>query len=152
MTDPIQRRVHTAVSGALDKKASDLDVLQVTELTSIADYFIICSATSERQAQAIADGVQEKLRAGAQACKRLGKPCGTVGGNPEIVANFLDHGFSWVAFGSDLAMLASRATEYLGAVRTRIGVALVWRASARLPRSRGGSCGRSFSGSCSSQG
>ena len=63
MTDPIQRRVHTAVSAALDKKASDLDVLQVDELTSIADYFIICSATSERQAQAIADGVQEKLRA-----------------------------------------------------------------------------------------
>ena len=63
MTDPIQRRVHTAVSAALDKKASDLDVLQVNELTSIADYFIICSATSERQAQAIADGVQEKLRA-----------------------------------------------------------------------------------------
>jgi len=67
--------------------------------------------------------VQEKLRAGAQACKRLGKPCGIVGGNPEIVANFLDHGFSWVAVGSDLAMLASRATEYLGAVRTRIGAA-----------------------------
>ena len=62
MTDPIQRRVRTAVGAALDKKASDLDVLQVTELTSIADYFIICSAMSERQAQAIADGVQEKLR------------------------------------------------------------------------------------------
>ena len=63
MIDPIQRRVHTAVSAALDKKASDLDVLQVNELTSIADYFIICSAGNERQAQAIADSVQEKLRA-----------------------------------------------------------------------------------------
>lgn len=62
MTDPIQRRVHNAVSAALDKKAADLDVLAVGELTSIADYFVICSATSERQAQAIADGVQEKLR------------------------------------------------------------------------------------------
>jgi 4-hydroxy-2-oxoheptanedioate aldolase len=67
--------------------------------------------------------VQEKLRAGAQACRRLGKPCGIVGGNPEIVANFLDYGFSWVAVGSDLAMLSSRATEYLGAVRNRIGAA-----------------------------
>ena len=63
MTDPIQRRVHTAVSAALDKKATDLDVLQVNELTSIADYFVICSAGNERQAQAIADSVQEKLRA-----------------------------------------------------------------------------------------
>jgi 2-dehydro-3-deoxyglucarate aldolase/4-hydroxy-2-oxoheptanedioate aldolase len=67
--------------------------------------------------------VQEKLRAGAQTCKRLGKPCGIVGANPEIVANFIDYGFSWVAVGSDLAMLASRATEYLGAVRNKIGAA-----------------------------
>jgi 2-keto-3-deoxy-L-rhamnonate aldolase RhmA len=67
--------------------------------------------------------VQEKLRAGAQTCKRLGKPCGIVGANPEIVANFLDYGFSWVAVGSDLAMLASRATEYLGAVRTKLAKA-----------------------------
>jgi 2-keto-3-deoxy-L-rhamnonate aldolase RhmA len=67
--------------------------------------------------------VQDKLRAGAQACKRLGKPCGIVGANPENVASFLDYGFSWVAVGSDLAMLASRATEYLGAVRSRIGAA-----------------------------
>ena len=59
----IESRVRVAVSAAQDKKASDLDVLAVSELTSIADYFILCSATSERQAQAIADGVLEKLRA-----------------------------------------------------------------------------------------
>ena len=62
MTDPIQHRVHTAVSAALDKKAFDLDVLNVTGLTSIADYFLMCSATSERQAVAIADSVVDKLR------------------------------------------------------------------------------------------
>lgn len=62
MNDPIRQRVQTAVSAALDKKAIDLDVLAVTELTSIADYFIICSATNERQAQAVADSVEEKLR------------------------------------------------------------------------------------------
>jgi 2-dehydro-3-deoxyglucarate aldolase/4-hydroxy-2-oxoheptanedioate aldolase len=67
--------------------------------------------------------VQDKLRAGAQTCKRLGKPCGIVGANPEIVGKFLDYGFSWVAVGSDLAMLASRATEYLGAVRISVGTA-----------------------------
>ena len=65
--------------------------------------------------------VQDKLRAGAQACKRLGKPCGIVGASPEIVARFLDYGFSWVAVGSDLAMLATRATEYLDAVCKSIG-------------------------------
>jgi ribosome-associated protein len=62
VNDPIRQRVHTAVSAALDKKAIDLDVLAVAELTSIADFFIICSATSERQAQAIADSVLDKLR------------------------------------------------------------------------------------------
>ena len=62
MSDPIQQRVHHAVTAALDKKATELDVLAVAELTSIADYFIICSSGSERQAQAIADAVQEKLR------------------------------------------------------------------------------------------
>lgn len=62
MTDPIQHRVRTAVSAALDKKASDLDVLAVSKLTSIADYFLLCSATSERQSQAIADSVIDRLR------------------------------------------------------------------------------------------
>ena len=63
MNDPIHHRVQTAVASALDKKALDLDVLEVSELTSIADYFILCSATSERQTQAIADGIVEKMRA-----------------------------------------------------------------------------------------
>ncbi len=62
MNDPIRQRVRTAVGAALDKKAFDLDVLHVSELTSIADYFIICSANTERQTQAIADIVQDKLR------------------------------------------------------------------------------------------
>ncbi|HEX3067869.1 MAG TPA: ribosome silencing factor [Thermoanaerobaculia bacterium] len=62
MNDPIQNRVRTAVAAALDKKALDLQVLAVGKVTSIADYFILCSATSERQAQAIADGVVDTLR------------------------------------------------------------------------------------------
>jgi ribosome-associated protein len=62
LSDPIQHRVRTAVSAALDKKAFDLDVLAVSELTSIADYFLMCSASSERQAMAIADSVVDKLR------------------------------------------------------------------------------------------
>ena len=62
MTDPIQHRIRTAVAAAVDKKAFDLNVLAVSELTSIADYFILSSASSERQAQAIADNVLERLR------------------------------------------------------------------------------------------
>jgi len=62
LSDPIQQRVRTAVSAALDKKAFDLDVLSVSDLTSIADYFVLCSANTERQTQAIADGVVDKVR------------------------------------------------------------------------------------------
>jgi ribosome-associated protein len=50
---------------ALEKKACDLVVIEVGELTSIADYFIICSGRSDRQVQSIAQGVEETLgRAG----------------------------------------------------------------------------------------
>ena len=62
MNDLIQRRVQTAVTAALDKKATELDVLSVIGLTSIADYFLICSASNERQAQAIADNIVDELR------------------------------------------------------------------------------------------
>ena len=46
---------------ALEKKARDLAVLEVRELTSIADYFIICSGSSDRQVQSIAQGIEENL-------------------------------------------------------------------------------------------
>ncbi|HYM62438.1 MAG TPA: ribosome silencing factor [Thermoanaerobaculia bacterium] len=62
MNDPIQDRVRVAVAAAVDKKAYDLDVLAVGKLTSIADYFILCSASSERQTQAIADSIVDRLR------------------------------------------------------------------------------------------
>jgi ribosome-associated protein len=60
--DAIESRVRLAVAAALDKKAFDLNVLSVGELTSIADFFILASAGNERQAAAIADAVQETLR------------------------------------------------------------------------------------------
>lgn len=63
MNDSIESRVRVAVAAALDKKAFDLDVLSVGDLTSIADYFILASASNERQAAAIADSVIEKLKA-----------------------------------------------------------------------------------------
>jgi ribosome-associated protein len=44
---------------ALDKKACDLVVLEVSEFTSIADYFIVCSGRSDRQVQSIAQGLED---------------------------------------------------------------------------------------------
>ena len=62
--------------------------------------------------------VQDKLREGAQRCRELGKPCGIVGPNPEQVRRYLDYGFSWVAINSDIGMMVSRATEWLGQVKS----------------------------------
>jgi len=62
VNDSIESRVRLAVAAALDKKAMHLDVLAVGALTSIADYFVLMSANNERQAQAIADNVVERLK------------------------------------------------------------------------------------------
>ena len=56
----IARRI---VELAEDKKAADIVLLDLTGLTTIADNFVICSAGSERQLDAIADGITEGLRA-----------------------------------------------------------------------------------------
>jgi ribosome-associated protein len=47
---------------AVDFKALDLVVLDVTGLSSFADFFVICSGKSSRQVQGIADNIQESLR------------------------------------------------------------------------------------------
>src|SRR3989337_3274787 len=44
---------------ALEQKACDLVVMNVREITSIADYFVICSGRSDRQGQSIAQGLEE---------------------------------------------------------------------------------------------
>jgi ribosome-associated protein len=59
------------VTAALDRKGFDVDVLDVRGLTSIADYFIICSAANERQSQAIADAVETRIRENDRAKPRL---------------------------------------------------------------------------------
>jgi ribosome-associated protein len=47
---------------AEDKKAADIVLLDLGELTTLADAFVICSGGSERQIGAIADGIVEALR------------------------------------------------------------------------------------------
>ena len=47
---------------AEDKKAADIVLLELAPLTTLADYFVICSGGSERQLDAIADGIVSSLR------------------------------------------------------------------------------------------
>ena len=46
---------------ALEKKAYDLVLMEVREITSLADYFIICTGRSDRQVQSIAQGIEENV-------------------------------------------------------------------------------------------
>ena len=45
----------------LDRKAYDLVVLETGNVSSIADYFVICSGRSDTQVQALAEAVEEQL-------------------------------------------------------------------------------------------
>src|SRR5687768_16012102 len=56
--------VDKAVKAALDKKASDVVVLDLCSTPAFTDLFILCSGHSTRQVKAIADAVEETLRAG----------------------------------------------------------------------------------------
>jgi ribosome-associated protein len=50
------------IKAASEKKAQNLVVLDVANLTSIADVFIICSGRSNRQVNAIADAIVVNLK------------------------------------------------------------------------------------------
>jgi ribosome-associated protein len=43
------------------RKAEDIVVLDVEQLSSVAEHFLICSGTSDRQVRAIADAIAEEL-------------------------------------------------------------------------------------------
>jgi ribosome-associated protein len=54
-------RVREGLSAALDKKASAVLVFNLTELTTMADFFVLSTANSDRQARAISDAITEAL-------------------------------------------------------------------------------------------
>lgn len=51
------------IAAAADEiKAERIEILNVREKTSVADFFVICSGTSDRHTSSIADKVEEKMR------------------------------------------------------------------------------------------
>ncbi len=55
--------VTKAVTAALDKKAFDVVVLDLRGTPAFTDFFVLCSGGNQRQVKAIADAVEETLRA-----------------------------------------------------------------------------------------
>ena len=66
--------VTTAATAAVDKLATDVIALDVSEQLFITDAFLLASAPNERQVRAIAEAVEEKLlAAGAKPVRREGE-------------------------------------------------------------------------------
>jgi ribosome-associated protein len=65
MLDSRERALKCALF-ALEKKALDVKVLEIGRLSSIADYLVLATGTSDKQTQAIADSIKKGL-------KRFGK-------------------------------------------------------------------------------
>ena len=63
---------------ALDgKKGEEIRVMEVTELTVLADYFVICTGSSNTQINALCDAVEEKLEAEAGVTGAASGSCWT---------------------------------------------------------------------------
>jgi len=57
-----KERLLLCINASLKRKAKNLTILNLKELSSFADYFIICSGTSDRQVQAIAASIHGNLK------------------------------------------------------------------------------------------
>jgi ribosome-associated protein len=56
--DPSKEKALACARAAIDKKAENVKILDLTDLSGFTDYFVICSGMSDRQVQAIADSVE----------------------------------------------------------------------------------------------
>jgi len=74
-TEPVKaeldERILMALSAASDKKAINSVVLDLREIASFTDYFLITSGANERQVQAISDEIVEKLKKAGTAAARV---------------------------------------------------------------------------------
>ena len=63
MTRPTaERKVRRAARAALDKRATDLVVLDVQGLSSVTDYFLVCSGKSTTHMKTITDAIRAELK------------------------------------------------------------------------------------------
>lgn len=86
MTDVVDASLEVFFKAVLGRKAVNVVALDVRELTSIADVFIICSGRSNRQVSAIADHIVRELR------KQKIKPL-SVEGSSEGQWVLIDYGY-----------------------------------------------------------
>ncbi len=57
-----EHKAQRAARAAIDKKAIDLVVLDVQGLSSVADYFLVCSGRSTPHVKTISDAIRDELK------------------------------------------------------------------------------------------
>ena len=65
-TPRLPKTIQAVIEAARDKKANDIVVLDLRKAGAFTDFFVICSGANPRQVQAIADGIEEGLKAHKQ--------------------------------------------------------------------------------------
>ena len=60
-----------AIQALEDKKAEDVKVIDISEVSVIADYFLIAGGTNPNQIRAMCDNVQETLGRAGYECKQI---------------------------------------------------------------------------------
>ena len=69
----MENNLQTICEALSNKKSVLIKVLNVRDLTSIADYFVLCSTRNQKQSQAAADEVEEKMaELGVNATRKEG--------------------------------------------------------------------------------
>jgi ribosome-associated protein len=81
----LDERILMALAAAAEKKAINVVVLDLREIASFTDYFVITSGTNERQVQAISDEIVDSL-------KKAGTPVTRVEGYKTAEWILLDYG------------------------------------------------------------
>ena len=61
MAENANKMAKLAYEALADKKAADIKIIDIHEVSVLADYFIIASGTNRNQVQAMADNVEEEL-------------------------------------------------------------------------------------------
>ena len=62
----LPKAIAAAIEAAQDRKATGVVVLDLKKAGAFTDYFVICSASNPRQVQAIADAIEDALKAQKQ--------------------------------------------------------------------------------------
>lgn len=76
--DQAKKMAQIAYKALEDKKGEDIKVINISEISVLADYFIIANGTSESQVRALVDNVEEQLgKAGFDAKQREGYGTGS---------------------------------------------------------------------------